>query len=186
MDDYEIKSYFTKLGQDIELYSQGMTNISNSVIDGYDSLESLSNANYTSDFAWKKIAKCLCNIILHSGYDTANVKQAAALYASIATKENDLSDFDRNVMKKSASTALKALSGVTGLMGSGFASVGAMIPVLSALLGGAYYLGEKGLKEDTKSIEKDKARTMTYRALTADLVKRLHEQGLTDEEIENL
>ena len=55
----------------------------------------------------------------------------------------------------------------------------AAIPIIGALLAGSAYFAEKGVNEDTAEVEKQKAKNIAYRTLSADVARRLRDEGLS-------
>ena len=138
---------------------------------------------------YKKLASSFANIISRSS-DADAVKATYILNKIASSDYVDWNPYFQNVIntcvqasidsvstKKYAANALKALTSLTGAAGH---TVMYAIPLIGALLAGAGYLAERNVNEDQLETEKEKAKNIAYRSLTADVVKRLKQEGYID------
>ena len=175
-------NFFHMLGAEVELASNNISD--DSYINMLCDNKKFSHDSNASDESSKIMARCFRNILVNF-HDENNQKEAikiASVMDHIANKSSNLNNYEKKFLIKAA-TSVKALGLLSAIPSKTVGLLGVSIPALAALLGGAYYMGEREINEDSKEIEKDKAKTIAYRTLTADIVRRLKNEGLTSEEI---
>lgn len=188
------ENIFTKLGTTMELSALGVTPdaMSADVVYTYNDVDQ-DLQDHLVENVYTKIAASFAD--LFRNVDSHAYAPEILVLSKVASANKDnWNSYFQDVVSTCVNAAVDSIGSIkcaSGAMASNMAKILpvaagsfpgvalAAIPIIGALLAGSAYFAEKGVNEDTAEVEKQKAKNIAYRTLSADVARRLRDEGLS-------